>query len=508
MMQTRLNMRSVRPVQHCALYMVFVIALAWTVMVAPVRADARPMPETFADLVEELLPAVVDIYTTQARDASDRSGYWEGMPLPPKGSPLERYFREFYEQFRQGGKDTPPPTMRSLGSGFVVDARGIVVTNNHVVEEADTIRVRLHDGTVFEAEVLGRDPRTDIAVLKIDPGDTRLHTVSFGDSDTVRVGDWVLAIGTPLNLSGTVTAGIVSARGRDIRHGAYDDFIQTDASINTGNSGGPLFNLDGKVVGINTAIYSRGGGSVGIGFAVASRLAMPVIGQLREYGAVRRGWLGVRIQTVTPEIADAIGLDEATGAMVAQVTSDGPAEKAGIEPGDVILSFGGTDVATMRELPLIVAETPVGSEVPVAVWRERKRVTLTVEIGQLVEEDKPVVASLQQPDGGEARTVRIEGIGIEVSDLTEQLREDYGIDDTVEGAVITGVAPDGPAAENNLAVGDVITEVGQKKVRSAREVARIINDTGSESGRSDASVLFMVNRGGNTSFVGVPLDRG
>src|SRR5690606_38601045 len=271
----------------------------------------------------------------------------------------------------------------SLGSGFVVDAEnGYIVTNNHVVRDADEVRVTFHNDETVEAEVIGRDEKTDLAVLKVAT-DTKLTQVKFGDSDALRVGDWVVAIGNPFGLGGTVTAGIVSARGRDIGQGPYDDFIQTDASINRGNSGGPLFNLDGDVIGINTAIFSQSGGSVGIGFAISSKLASSVATQLREFGRTRRGWLGVRIQQVTDEIAESLGLDTARGALVADVTPDGPAKASGIQAGDVILKFAGQDVSEMRELPRIVAETEVGKTVSVAVWRDGKVQEFTAKLGEL-----------------------------------------------------------------------------------------------------------------------------
>ena len=290
-----------------ALTMVFVLAL-------PIgRGEAKGPPDSFADLAAKLLPSVVNISTTQTVEARQRLG--PEMPQFPPGSPFEEFFKDFFDRNNpngggNGNRRRSPRRAQSLGSGFIIDASGIVVTNNHVIAGADEIKVRLQDDTEFEAKLLGRDAKIDIAVLKIEPGDTKLTAVSFGDSDKLRVGDWVVAIGNPFGLGGTVTAGIVSARGRDINQGPYDDFIQTDASINKGNSGGPLFDLEGKVIGINTAIFSQSGGSVGIGFAVSARLASPVVAQLKDYGRTRRGWLGVRIQTVTDEIAESFGMQE------------------------------------------------------------------------------------------------------------------------------------------------------------------------------------------------------
>lgn len=306
-------------------------------------AHAKAPPESFADLAERLLPAVVNIATTQTVDSSRMPD----MPQFPPGSPFEEFFKDFFER-NQGQRPSRPRSAQSLGSGFIIDPAGIVVTNNHVIADADEIKVRLQDDTEYEATLIGKDPKTDVAVLSINPGNRELPYVEFGDSGALRVGDWVVAIGNPFGLGGTVTAGIVSARGRDIGQGPYDDFLQTDASINRGNSGGPLFNLEGKVVGINTAIFSQTGGSVGIGFAIASDLASGVVDQLREFGRTRRGWLGVRIQQVSPDIADSLGLDTARGALVADVTPDGPAQAAGIQPGDIITGFNGQPVDEMR----------------------------------------------------------------------------------------------------------------------------------------------------------------
>ena len=316
------------------------MAVALLVQGVP-AADAKPLPESFADLAERLLPAVVNVATTQT--VQDRGPAMD-MPQFPPGSPFEEFFKDFFER-NGGNRPQQPRRAQSLGSGFLVSSDGIVVTNNHVIADADEIKVRLSDDTEFPAKLLGTDPKTDVAVLKIDAGDRELPFVKFGDSDRLRVGDWVVAIGNPFGLGGTVTAGIVSARGRDIGQGPYDDFIQTHASINRGNSGGPLFNLDGDVIGINTAIFSQSGGSIGIGFAISSKLSSNVVAQLREFGRTRRGWLGVRIQQVTDEIAESLGLQKARGALVADVTPDGPAKQAGIQAGDVILKFAGQDVS-------------------------------------------------------------------------------------------------------------------------------------------------------------------
>ncbi len=474
-------------------------AVAGLLAFAPAGGEAKAPPDGFADLAERLLPAVVNISTTQA--APSREGPESELPRLPPGSPFEEFFKDFFERNRpDGAPNRAPRRARSLGSGFFVDASGVVVTNNHVIADAEEIRVRLHDDSEFDAEILGRDPKTDIAVLKIDPGDKELTTVAFGDSDKVRVGDWVVAIGNPFGLSGSVTAGIVSARGRDINQGAYDDFIQTDASINRGNSGGPLFDLDGNVIGVNTAIFSQTGGSVGIGFAVAARLAESVVAQLRKFGRTKRGWLGVRIQTVTEEIAEGLGLPEATGAMVAEVTEDGPAETAGIRQGDVILTFDGREVETMRRLPRIVAETEVGVDVPVELWRDGETLTVTARIGEL-EEAEARLFPASETEGPDEKTGRIAEVGLELARLTEELRNNHSVGDDVHGVAIVGVDPDGPAADKGLRVGDVIVEVDQTEVRTPVQVARIVREV-VEKGRKK-SVLFTVNRDGSIRYLGI-----
>lgn len=485
-----------------ALALVFVVAL-------PIgRGEAQAPPESFADLAARLLPSVVNISTTQTVEA--RRGPSPDMPQFPPGSPFEEFFKDFFDRNQQGGNGNrrrAPRRAQSLGSGFIIDESGIVVTNNHVIADADEVKIRLQDDTEFEAKVLGRDPKIDIAVLKIDPGDTKLTAVTFGDSDKLRVGDWVVAIGNPFGLGGTVTAGIVSARGRDINQGPYDDFIQTDASINKGNSGGPLFNLDGKVIGINTAIFSQSGGSVGIGFAVSARLASPVVAQLKDYGRTRRGWLGVRIQTVTDEIAESFGLPEAAGALVAEVTKDGPAEAAGIKPGDVILSFNGRRVESMRKLPRIVAETPIGIDVPVEVWRDGALANVTARIGELEKAEAAQVVPASKTEGPDtAETGRVEAIGLELSTLTDGLRAQHSIGEAVAGVVVTGIDDGGPAAEKGLRAGDVIVEVDQTEVKTPTDVSAIVEKV-IDAGRKK-SVLFTINRQGSIQFVGLRVKKG
>ncbi|MBL6457305.1 DegQ family serine endoprotease [Belnapia sp. T6] len=440
---------------------------------APPAVPMRDVPPSFAPLARQLLPAVVNISTTQNVQARANRPDAPDMPQAPPGSPFEEFFRDFFNRNRPGqgpgqGQEQPqrPRRAQSLGSGFIIDTSGIVVTNNHVIDGADEINVILQDNTTIRAELLGTDPRTDLAVLRIKT-DKPLHAVQFGDSDTAQVGDWVLAIGNPFGLGGTVTAGIVSARGRDIRQGMYDDFIQTDAAINRGNSGGPLFNLEGQVVGINTAIYSPSGGSIGIGFSIPSNLARNITAQLRDGGKVRRGWLGVNIQGVTDEIAESLGLQGGgRGALVARAQEDGPAAQSGIKNGDVILRFNGQEVREMRILPRIVAETPVGRQVPVVVWRDGKEQTLNVTLGELPAEPQQAAATPQPAN----RPTELSGLGLRVAPISPETRERFSLKPEQRGVVIMEVAPDSPAAERELRPGDVIVEVQQERVTSPQEV--------------------------------------
>jgi serine protease Do len=466
----------------------------------PVPALAqRAAPASFADLAERLLPAVVNISTTQT---IPQRGDGRGPELPqfPPGSPFEEFFRDFFD--RQGrGPNAPPRRATSLGSGFIIDAaQGLVVTNNHVIEGADEINVIFQDDATLRAEVVGRDPKTDLALLRIPvPEGRRLTAVRFGDSDAMRVGDWVIAIGNPFGLGGTVTAGIISARARDIQAGPYDDFLQTDASINRGNSGGPMFNMAGEVIGINTAIYSPTGASVGIGFAVPSNLANGVIEQLREFGRTRRGWLGVRIQGVTDEIAESLGLDRARGALIASVTPGGPAAEGGIQPGDVVTAFNGRPVDEMRRLPRIVADTRVEARVPVEVWRRGQRVEVQVTVGELeAAEEQGLLASVP----GEQRPVQpqqaLDALGLTLSGVTDELRRQHGIGEAVRGVVITDVDTSSAAFSRGLRPGDVIVEVGQEQVATPADVQQKIRRARDQGRRS---VLLLVDRQGDLRFV-------
>ena len=448
-----------------------------------VGGAAADRPDSFADQVEQLSPAVVNISTTTI--VSEGPGM--DMPQFPPGSPFEEFFKNFGDENRQRRAS-------SLGSGFIIDAEGIVVTNFHVIENAEEITVTLSDETSFTAKVLGQDQKTDIAVLKIDPGDTTLTAVPFGDSDSLRVGDWVLAIGNPFGLGGTVTAGIVSARGRDIGNGPYDDFIQTDASINRGNSGGPLFNTDGEVIGINTAIFSQSGGSVGIGFAISSNLAKRVTKQLVEFGTTRRGWLGVFIQEVTSDIAETLGLEESGGALVSSVNENSPADIAGLEPGDVILSFDGKKIERMRDLPRIVAETDIGTTVVVEIFRGGRLSTVDVTLGEL--EKAELVGLVGEQPEGDAQT--LDRLGFTVDDLDAELAVELGLDETLTGVVVTEVVAGSPAMEKGVEPGDIIRRFGQRRVDSAADLATSVGET-VDAGRS--GVLLLIERDGRERFV-------
>jgi len=464
-------------------------------------AQARTAPDSFADLVEGLTPAVVNISTTQKVERRGRSSPEVPIPQFPPGSPFEEFFKDFFERQRPNQEqESPRRRATSLGSGFIIDAGGIIVTNNHVISEADEITVTLSDDTQYEAKVMGHDPKTDVAVLKIEPNKP-LPAVKWGNSDDSRVGDWVIAIGNPFGLGGTVTAGIISARQRDINAGPYDDFLQTDASINRGNSGGPMFNLAGEVIGINTAIFSPSGGSIGIGFAVPSSLARPVVDQLQEYGRTRRGWLGVRIQTVTEELAESLGLEEAAGALVADVTKDSPADQAGVEAGDVIVTFDGKSVEQMRELPRMVADTAISRKVKIEVWRKGEIEELWVTLGELEEAEKVMTAlSSEEPPADE----NAETLGMKLSSITPELRERFNLGEELKGVVITQIDDSSAAAEKGIRAGDVIVEVAQEEVSKPNEVVAKVREVREAERRS---VLLLLRRAGDLRFVAVRVDK-
>jgi serine protease Do len=457
----------------------------------PALGQAGPV-DGFGDLVERVGPAVVNISTTREQAAP------EEVPLPefPPGSPFEEFFRDFFER---GQPEAPQRQRRgaSLGSGFVIDPEGFVVTNNHVIAEADQITVQFADGHDYEAELIGRDQQTDLALLKIERDEPFPH-VEWADSDDVRVGEWMVAIGNPFGLGTSVTAGIVSARGRDIRAGPYDDFFQVDAAINRGNSGGPSFTMDGEVFGVNTAIFSPSGGNVGIGFAIPSNLAKRVIDSLKEDGRVARGWLGVRIQSVTDEIAESLGLEEARGALVASVTPTGPAEDAGIQAGDVILQFDEQEITQMRSLPRIVAETDVGREVDVLIWRRGDEQTVSVTLGELP--DEAALAEMGDSQVEQMSTaLEIESLGLTVDMLTDELRTRFSLAPEAAGVVILEAEPSSePDDADTLLPGDLIVEVNQSEVGSPPEVLAKVNEV-REEGRS--AVLLLIDRQGDLRFV-------
>ncbi|MHA3915648.1 DegQ family serine endoprotease [Halovulum sp. GXIMD14793] len=442
-------------------------------------------PDSFADLAEELSPAVVNITTTTIM--ADGLGQ---MPQVPEGSPLE----DFFDDFMDPGERDRQRRGSALGSGFVISADGYIVTNNHVIESADEILVEFFgDGKELPAKIIGTDPRTDIALLKVEP-DAPLPFVQFGDSDAARVGDWVLAIGNPLGQGFSVSAGIVSARGRSLQ-GAYDDFIQTDAAINRGNSGGPLFNMDGDVIGVNTAILSPTGGSIGIGFSMASNVVTNVVDQLKEFGETRRGWLGVSIQDITPDVAEALGLDTAKGALVTDVP-DGPAKDAGILSGDVILSFDGADVKDTRALVRMVGETDIGAKARVVIFREGKTETVLVTLGHR----KSAEEALSGDTGVSKDIKELTILGMTLAPLTPEFREKYGVDEDLRGVALTEIDEASEAFEKGLRAGDVITEIGQQPIQVPSDVEARLKDA-KEAGRK--SVLMLVNRGGAPRFVAI-----
>jgi serine protease Do len=472
---------------------------------APKLAQSPQLPVTvpanvlagssgFADLAERLLPTVVNISTSQTLK---RPADQQKQQQPPQGTPFDDFFKNFTD------RDNRPRRVQSLGSGFIIDAAGYVVTNNHVIEGADEITVILEDGDEMKATLVGTDEKTDLALLKVNPS-SPLPVARMGDSEKARVGEWVMAIGDPFGLGGTVTTGIISARNRDINAGAYDDFIQTDAPINRGNSGGPLFNMYGEVIGVNSAIYSPTGGSVGIGFAIPINAARNVITQLRAGGAVTRGWLGVRIQEVTGELAESLGLDKGRGALIAGMDKNGPAQKAGLQNGDVVLTFDGKAVADNRALPRMVADAQVGKTVNVEILRRGQRRTLPVTVQKLADDDQKVASA--NPDSSKQKQAprgpTVTNLGMTLAPITGESRRRYRLDDRVQGVVVTEVDADSPAGEKNIRSGDVITEVAQQNVTSVEDFTAKIE---AERQAGHRVVLLQVSRGGELTFIPVRL---
>ncbi len=452
---------------------VLIFALFCLATVLCGSALAQPN-EGFADLNDRLSPAVVNIAT------ANRIGEGEGIPVFPPGSPLER----FNDMLGDG-----PRVERSLGSGFIIDANGLVVTNDHVIDEADEVEVVLQDGTVLPAEIIGRDPATDLAVLRVDAG-APLPFVSFGDSDTLRVGEWVVAIGNPFGFGGSLTAGVVSAQGRDIG-GRYDNYLQSDVAINQGNSGGPLFNMDGEVIGVNTAIFSPTGTSVGISFSIPSRVAEPVVDQLIEFGETRRGWLGVNVQSVTADMAEAMGLSSARGAVVTRIDPEGPAGDSDLEIGDVVLAFAGRAVADDRALPRIVAETEPGSTVEVEVFRRGRSLTLEVTLERLNETGDAPTPVGATPREGSTSAPGEAFFGLTLEPLSAPLRRRHRVHPDADGLIVTAVDPESDAA-GKVRVGDVVEEIAWTTVEDIDQ-ARALAESAAEGGRP---VLFSLNRGG------------
>jgi serine protease Do len=486
-----------RHIRQPAAAMATAAALALSLSAAPAAARG---PDGIAEVAEMVIDAVVNISTSQTVDA--HSG---PTPSLPPGSPFEEFFDEFFKKRRGEGdqnRERTPRRVNSLGSGFIIDPSGIVVTNNHVISDADEVNVILNDGTKLKAEIIGRDTKTDIALLRVK-SDKPLKALKFGDSDKLRLGEWVIAIGNPFSLGGSVTAGIVSARNRDINSGPYDNYIQTDAAINRGNSGGPLFNLEGEVIGVNTAIISPSGGSIGIGFAVPSKTVVGVIDQLKQYGETRRGWLGVRIQEVTDEIAESLGIKPPRGALVAGVDEKGPAKPAGIEPGDVIVIFDGKEIKAMRDLPRVVADTPVGKEVAVTIIRKGKEDVKTVKLGRLEDGEKLAALNKNPPATPEEKSAVKKALGLDLANLSDELRKRYKIKDAVKGVVITGVDPGSSAAEKRLSPGDVIVEVAQEAVAAATDVQKRVEQL-KKDGRKSA-LLLVANAEGELRFVALSL---
>ncbi len=481
----------------------FIAILCVVVLTVSTPVLARSGPPGFADLAEKLIPSVVNISTTQT--ITPREGL-EGLPelqFPP-GSPFEEFFKDLLQK-QQGGKELlRKRKATALGSGFIVDPSGFIVTNYHVIDGAEEITVILQDNTNLTATVVGSDKKTDLALLKVKPK-TPLAAISWGDSDKVRVGDWILAIGNPFGLGGSVTAGIISARARNINSGPYDEYLQTDAPINRGNSGGPMFDMDGNVVGINTAILSPSGGSIGLAFAIPSTLAKNIVEQLKSHGHIRRGWLGVRIQTVSQEIADSLGMGKARGALISSVSPEGPAAKAGIQAGDVIVTFDGKDVADMHRLPLMVAETDIDKSVEVGVFRKGQIVKLKVKVGEMSAKDSADEEE-DKTDGKDAAPSagdKVEELGLTVSPITDVLRKRLDIKKSVNGVLVTAMTPESIAGEQGVLVGDVIAEAAQQDVKSAKD----LNDRAKQAKKENKPLLLLINRKDDLQFVAITLGK-
>ncbi|WP_395666377.1 Do family serine endopeptidase [Methylocella sp.] len=474
-----------------------------------IRAAAARGPESLAGLASEVSDAVVNISATQAMD--EKRGAGQSPPEP--GTPFDDLFDEFFKRRSQGEPGAQGPRAprerrsNSLGSGFVIDPSGLVVTNNHVIADANEVTVIFTDGSKLKADVVGKDPKIDVAVLRVKP-DKPLKAVKFGDSDRMRVGDWVIAVGNPFGLGGSVSAGIISAVKRNIDSGPYDNYFQTDAAINKGNSGGPLFNMDGEVIGVNTAILSPSGGSIGIGFSTPSSMIQPVVEQLLQYGETRRGWLGVRIQNVDDTIAESLNLGAARGALVAGADEKGPARAAGIRTGDIIVKFDGVAINESHELPKIVASAPVGKDVEVVILREGKEMTKTIRLGRLEEKDRKLTEAAarrgeeQKPPAASEAVER--ALGMTFSSLSDDARRRFSIRPGVgSGVVVTEVDPGSGAAEKRILAGEVVVEINQAPVKEPTDVARRLDDLKREGKKS--ALLLVANGQGEMRFVALPM---
>ena len=466
------------------IFLLFIILLLNCVQVRAIE-----LPNSFADLVEKLSPAVVNITTTAVLPEREQFN-----PTVPRGSPFEDFFRDFME--RQPGEQQPKRQRRgtALGSGFIISSNGLLVTNNHVIENADEIKIEMLDGEILEAKVLGTDPKTDIALLKVE-SKSELPFVKFGNSDQARVGDWVLAIGNPLGQGFSVSAGIISARGRDLQ-GPYDDFIQTDAAINRGNSGGPLFNTYGEVIGVNTAILSPNGGSIGIGFSMSSVVVSKVVDQLRDFGETRRGWLGVRIQNLNSEVAEALGLENIDGALVTDVP-DGPAKDAGIKSGDVIIKFDGVMINDSSSLVKVVGDSDVGKDAEVLIWRDGIKITVIVKLGRL-----ETVQLSNKKNQNSSNKINEYG-GMSFTELNDEIRKRFDLPDDTFGVIIVGLNDNSPAAERGIKVGDIIQKVDQVEITTSNEILNLIEDA---KKKKKSSMLFLIKRDLNVRFIAIPIE--
>ena len=480
------------------IYKKYVLVCLFIIKTSIVSSIEQP---DFSEMADELIPSVVSVSVIISRETINQPR----APQFPPGSPFEDFFKDFFERRGIPRQNTPPQRPRrnetAQGSGFIIDDKGLIVTNNHVIAGASSITVVLHDGKTLQAKLIGADAKTDLALLKVKT-DIKLKAVNWGNSDEVKVGNWAMAIGNPFGLVNTVTVGIVSARARDINAGPFDDFIQTDASINRGNSGGPLFNLKGQVIGVNTAIYSPSGGSVGIGFAIPSALAENIVKQLEDHGRTIRGWLGVRIQTVTEDLASSLGLDRPYGALVASVIPNSPAEEAGIKPGDIILDFNGSEVTEMRKLPRLVAETKVNSRSNLTIWRNEKKKSLEVVIAEMKEEENKAKKSRDTTEPEMLQSDYFKQLGITLSSITQDIRMRQNIPEDVSGLLVTKVEQNTDAEIKGIRPGDIIQEINQVSVNNINAFRKVMNSIkGSKKG-----VLLLVNRQGNINFVALKLN--